>query len=145
MYQDAPGDIDWSWQLIYGSLLLSAKETHRKAQKHTECSYMYTVVILLSHFLGTETHWFSTWHGMVAAQIWLDIVYTGRWEGAEPSWFRASSLYQSELGQYGTTWLSTMLARFGHVYTATTNRAEPCWYCAAMVSSGSVNAALVLL
>ena len=39
-------------QFMY--LLLSAKETHRKAQKHTECSY--TVVVSLSHtssVLGT--------------------------------------------------------------------------------------------
>ena len=34
------------------SLLLSAKGTHRKAQKHTECSY--TVVILLSRVLGLK-------------------------------------------------------------------------------------------
>ena len=64
------------WRLIYRSLLLSAKETYMKAQKHMECSY--TVVILLLRVLGTETHWFSTWHGTVAAWIWLDIVYTGR-------------------------------------------------------------------
>ena len=34
--------------------------------------------VLLSCVLETETHWFSTWHGTVAARIWLDIVYTGR-------------------------------------------------------------------
>ena len=39
-----------------------------------------------------------------------------------------------------TTWLGTMLARFGHVYTATVNHAEPCWYRAGTVSSGSLNA-----
>ena len=54
----------------------------------------------------------------------------------------ASSLYQSELGQHGTAGLGTTLARFGHVYTATANRAEPCWYrvgtSAGTVSSGSV-------
>ena len=46
----------------------------------------------------------------------------------EPSWFRASSLYQSELGQHGRARLGTMLAHFGHVYTATANCAEPCWH-----------------
>ena len=39
--------------------------------------------------------------------------------------------------------LGTILAHFGHVYTATTNRAEPCWYCAGTVSSGSLNAVFV--
>ena len=28
--------------------------------------------------LVTETHYFSTWHGTVAAWIWLNIIYTGR-------------------------------------------------------------------
>ena len=42
----------------------------------------------------------------------------------------------------GTARLGTTLARFGHVYTATANRAEPCWYCAGTVSSDSVNAVL---
>ena len=36
------------------------------------------------------------------------------------------------------------LARFGHVYTATANRAEPCWYHAGTVSSGSVNAVILI-
>ena len=40
-----------------------------------------------------------------------------------------------------TGWHGTLLARFGHVYTATAKRAEPCWYRAGPVSSGSVNAA----
>ena len=40
-----------------------------------------------------------------------------------------------------TARLGTTLARFGHVYTATaTSTAEPCWYRAGTVSSGSVNA-----
>ena len=77
----ASRDINSSWWLILWCLLLSAKEMHRKAQKHMECSY--TVVILLSRVFGTETHWFSTRHSTVAAHIWLDIVYIGRWEGAE--------------------------------------------------------------
>ena len=44
----------------------------------------------------------------------------------------------SELGQHYTAWLGTMLARFGHVYNATANRNEPCWYHAGTVSSGGV-------
>ena len=46
---------------------------------------------------------------------------------------------------HGSARLSTMLARFGYVYTATANRAEPCWYRAGTVSSGSVNTVLGLL
>ena len=45
----------------------------------------------------------------------------------------------------GTAQLGTTLVRFDHVYIATANRAEPCWYRAGTVSSGSVNAALVWL
>ena len=99
----ASRDIDSTWRSIYGLFCRQKKRTGR--HKNTECSYI--VMILLSHVLGTKTHWFSTWHGMVAARIWLDIVYTGRWEGAEPSWFCASSFYQSELGQHGTARLGT--------------------------------------
>ena len=57
-------------------LFFCRQKKHRKAQKHMECSY--TVVILLPLILETETHWFSTWQGMVVARIWLDIIYTGR-------------------------------------------------------------------
>ena len=86
---------------------------------------------------------YLTQHGcsMDSARYRLD------WQvrGAEPSWFRTNSLCQSELRQHGTARLGTMLACFGHVYTATANRAEPYWYLAGTVSSDSVNAALVFL
>ena len=87
-----------------------------------------TRMLLLSRVCETETRMLSTSHGSdgtKAARIRLDIVYTGRWEGAKPCWFQASSLYQSELGQHGTAWHGTLLARFDHVYTATAKRAEP--------------------
>ena len=100
-------------------------------------------MISLLHVFGTEMYMLTTGQNMAAARIWLDIVYTGRWNGAEPYWFYASLLYQSELGQHGTAQLGMMLARFGHVYTATANRAEPCWYHTDTVSSGSANAVLV--
>ena len=83
-------------------------------------------MILLSCVLGTETHWFSTWHGTVAAQIWLDI-FTLAGEkvpsqaGSVPARFIKASWAS-------TAWLGMILERFGHVYTATANRAEPCWY-----------------
>ena len=88
------------------SLLLSAKETHRKAQKLTEC--YYTDVILLFAFLGLKHA--SSVLGMARLQHGF------------------GSLYQSKLGQHGMVRLGIMLARFGHVYTATANRAEPCWH-----------------
>ena len=52
-------------------------------------------------------------------------------------------IYQSKLGKHGMAWLGRMLERFGHDYTTTANHAEPCWYCAGMVSSGGVKAVLL--
>ena len=50
----------------------------KHTERHKNTQNAATVVILLSRVLGTETYWFSTWHGTVAARIWLDIIYTGR-------------------------------------------------------------------
>ena len=66
--------------LIYhcGRFMIASvgKRNAQEGTKHTICSY--TIVILLSCILETETYMFSTGHGTAAAQIWLDIIYTGR-------------------------------------------------------------------
>ena len=75
----------------------------KKAQKHG--MQLHNCCVAVMRF-GTEMHMLSTGHGTVAAQIYLNIIYTSRWEGAKPSlgpsakpyWFRDSSLYQSKLG-----------------------------------------------
>ena len=61
---------------------------------------------------------------------------------ATQSWYCCHVFWRLKHTGHSTARLSTMLARFGHVYTATVIRAEPCWFRAGTVLSGSVNAAL---
>ena len=96
------------------SLLMSAK---KRTGRHKNTRNAATHSWYCCHTFWGLKHWFSTWHGTVAARIWLDV---GRlhWQvrrpvSLKPSWFRASSLYRSELGQHSTAQLGTMLARFG--------------------------------
>ena len=90
---------------------------HRKAQKHTECSY--TVVILLSRAFGTEV---PSRAGSVPARF---IIL--KWAG--PAW------------HVGSDW-----HRCWHVMftTAIANRAELCrhsfkWWCRAVLRAGTVS------
>ena len=57
-----------------------------------------------------------------------------------PNWAGSVSARFIKASWASTARLGSPLARFGHVYTATANRVEPCWYRAGTVSSGSVNA-----
>ena len=117
------------------SLLLSAKEMHRKAQKRMVCSYTI-MIISLSCIFETEMHMFRTGHGCSTDFVWYHLHWQVRGFQA------VLVLRQLKLGQHGVAWLGMMLAHFGHVYTVTAYRAELCWYSAGMVSSGSVNTVL---
>ena len=119
---------------------LVGKETHRKAQKHTKCSYTqshesrYRCHAFLglkrtSSVLGTA----RLQHGFGSVSFTLAGEKVPSRAGSVPARFIKASWAS-------TARLGTTLARFGHVYTATANRAEPCWYRAGTVSSGSVNA-----
>ena len=122
--------ITWYWLIMainLWSLLLSAKETHKKAQKHIMQLHSHDIAV--THFWdGNALVQYLARHGCSTDLAWYHL----HWQVKRfrPSWFGASSLYQSKLGQHGTAQLDTMLAHFGHVYTATANHAEPCWYCA---------------
>ena len=76
---------------------------------------------------GTKTHGMLL-HSRDIAVCILGLKHTSSVLGMARLQHGFGSLYQSKLGQHGMVRLGIMLARFGHVYTATANRAEPCWH-----------------
>ena len=119
----------------HGDQFMVSSVGKRNAQEGTKTRY--TVVILLSHVLGTGSvlGMARLQHGFGSISFTLAGEKVPSRAGFVPARFIKASWAS-------TAWLG--LARFGHVYTATANRAEPCWYRAGSVSCGSVNAALVI-
>ena len=99
----------WYWFIMtvhLWSLLLLAKEMHRKAQKHNGMQ-LHICDVAVTRFWDCD-NMPSTRHGTAAAQIWLDVVYTCWWEGDKPCWFCTSLPLLKRVGP-ARCWLTLVL------------------------------------